>query len=194
MRQEPYLPARLGFDALAELDSVDWSELDHAYGTGVVGDEIFGDVARSLALVSSDASTAVDMGLYSNVCHQGTVYEASAFAVPFIAAIAAGDIPSDVRSMLLHLVGDIAIGGSFVAPSGSYAGSFGDDVHRLVSESIIRSESYFAAIERVDPALAPLVTAIRRVANDPSDPHREAVLAIIDPDGPNSSGESAATP
>ena len=194
MRTEPHLPSHFGFDALTELDSVDWSALDHAYGVGVVGDDIYGDVARSLALVSSDPSTAVDMGLYSNVCHQGTVYEASAFAIPFLVAIAAGDIPPIVRTMLLRLVGDIAIGGSFVAPAGSHAGSFGENVQELVSGTLIRSNVYFDAIERADPSHSPLVTAIQRLASEPSETHREAVLAIIDPDGPDTSEASSATP
>ena len=182
MRPEPYLPTRDGFEALTELDRVDWSSLTHAYGTGVVGEEIYGDVARSLALVREDTIRAILEGLWSNVCHQGTVYEASAYALPFIAAIAAGDVPAESRSLLLALLGDIAVGGSHVAPGGSYAGSFGDGVDLLIRETIRRCERYLALIEQVEPAQVPLIAAIRLVTAEPSDDHRQAVLDLIDPE------------
>ncbi len=85
----PYQPKETGLDALDELDQVDWNRLQHAYGNGVVSLEgsntslgIAGDVARSLATLRDDPSFAIGDGLYSNVCHQGTVYEATAYAVP----------------------------------------------------------------------------------------------------------------
>lgn len=99
-----YQPNATGLDALDELDHVDWNRLQHAYGKGVVSLEgsnaslsIAGDVARSLAALRVDPSFAIGDGLYSNVCHQGTVYEATAYAIPFIAAVAAGDVPDSIR-------------------------------------------------------------------------------------------------
>jgi hypothetical protein len=182
VRAEPYLPTRTGFDALTELDHVDWTTLEHAYGVGVVTEEgLAGDVARSLALLRDDPETALE-GLWSNVCHQGTVYEASAYALPFVAAVAAGDVPTELRSWLASLVGEIAVGGSFVAEDGSHAGSYGEGVDTLIRETVVRCDEFLASIERSDPALAPLLAAVRVVNADPSDENREAVLLLLDPD------------
>ncbi|MDQ0923469.1 hypothetical protein QF038_001977 [Pseudarthrobacter sp. W1I19] len=48
---------------------------------------------------------------------QGTVYQATAYAVPFIAAVAAGEVPDGLRVPLVALLGDTAIGGSCKASS-----------------------------------------------------------------------------
>jgi hypothetical protein len=178
----PFMPTRLGFDALSELDRVDWSTLHHAYGYGVVGDVLSGDVARSLALLREDPVTALRHGLWSNVCHQGTVYEATAYALPFIAAVAAGDVPDDLRSELAALLGDIAISGSYVAPGGSHAGSYGEGVDVLLRQTMTRCDGYLATLEQVDREFAPLAASIRLVTADPSDENRQAVENIVDPD------------
>jgi hypothetical protein len=177
----PYLPTRVGSDALAELDCVNWSTLHHAYGQGVVGDDVSGDVERALALLRDDPLRALNDGLWSNICHQGTVYEATAYALPFVAAVAAGDVSADVRSALSVLLGEIAISGSYVAPAGSYSGSYGEGVGALIQQTIIRCDAYLDAIEKVDQKSAPLVAAIRKLTADPSDENRDTVDQIIDP-------------
>lgn len=80
-----------GADPFAGLDfeAVDWAGLTHAYGSA----EDVPVLVRSL--VSPDLeerSEALD-GLFGSICHQGTVYPASAPAVPFLAraAVAAPD-------------------------------------------------------------------------------------------------------
>jgi hypothetical protein len=59
--------------------------------------------------------------------------------VPFVAAVAAGDVPNGIRVPLLALLGDISIGGSYMAPDGSHAGALGDDVDVLVTKSLATS-------------------------------------------------------
>jgi hypothetical protein len=177
----PHLPTRVGLDALAELDRVDWSTLHHAYGQGVVGHDLFGDVAGSLALLRDDPLTALNDGLWSNVCHQGTVYEATAYALPFIFAVAAGNVAADLRSGLCTLLGDIVINGSYVAPGWSRAGSYGAGVEALIHDTLLRCDGYLASIEKVDPSFAPLVAAIRLLTYDPSDENRQQVEYIIEP-------------
>ncbi|MFD5830011.1 hypothetical protein [Lentzea sp. NPDC060358] len=83
------------------LDEVDWSRLTHAYGTA-------GDVPDQLrALASSDAG---DRGkalkqLYGNIYHQGTVYKATAHAVPFLLEVlAAGIERREVLELLVAIV------------------------------------------------------------------------------------------
>jgi hypothetical protein len=181
-----YQPNGIGFDALDELDQVDWSRLEHCYGKGVVslgvaGDASFaiaGDVSRSLAALRSDPSLAIGDGLYSNICHQGTVYQATAYAVPFIAAVAAGDVPDGIRVPLLALLGDIAIGGSYMAPSASHAGALGDHVDVLVTESLATSMDRLSAIRT--PGLAALIQAIESLLVQSTDAHRHAVESAID--------------
>lgn len=181
----PYQPRGTGFDALDELDQVDWAELVHAYGKGVArlghGEGslgIAGDVGRSLAELRSDPSHAIAEGLYSTICHQGTVYEATAYAVPFIVAVAEGDVPDGIRAHLVALVGEITIAASFAAPDGSHAGALGDGVDVLVTKSLTSSIERLLTIRT--PELQALIAAIRSLLADPADEHREAVDSAIE--------------
>ncbi|WP_461165002.1 hypothetical protein [Arthrobacter sp. R4-81] len=180
----PYQPNGTGFDALDELDQVDWNGLQHAYGKGVVSLgaanvslSIAGDVARSLAALRADPSIAIGEGLYSNICHQGTVYEATAYAVPFIAAVAAGDVPDGIRVPLLALLGDISIGGSYIAPHGSHAGAYGDRVDVLVTESLATSMTRLSTVRT--PRLVALIQAIQSLLVHPTEARRDAVESAI---------------
>jgi tetratricopeptide (TPR) repeat protein len=66
-------------DLLAGVDEVDWHALHHAYGPA-------DDVPNLLRLLLSDDKEVRDdawQELYSNLWHQGDVYEATGYAVPF---------------------------------------------------------------------------------------------------------------
>lgn len=182
MTPKPHLPNAVGVDALTELDKVDWPSLHHAYGQGRVGTELHGDVAGSLNLIALDIETALRVGLYSNTCHQGTVYESSAYALPFIAAVAAGDVPIATRQQLVALIADIAVGGSQVSANGSSSGAFGAGISELVRNTVVRCDHYLSLIEQRDFAMEPIIAAIREVTSCPSDETREAVWRLIDPD------------
>lgn len=98
------------------LENVDWGSLTHAYGEAT-------DVPPLLrSLLSSDAKErerAVD-DLFGNIWHQGTVYPATAAAVPFLyELLTAPEVPSktDIAQLLaciadgvgyleVHAVGD----------------------------------------------------------------------------------------
>jgi len=88
---------------LSLLDGVDdirWLELRHAYGGA-------GDVPallRALAFEPGGAGEAFDT-LCSSICHQGSVYSATPYVVPFLARIAAAGIRT---VMVLGLLGWIA--------------------------------------------------------------------------------------
>ncbi|MFF7987303.1 hypothetical protein ACFZDK_50935 [Streptomyces sp. NPDC007901] len=76
------------------LDDRPWSSFSHAYGSA----EDVPDLLR--ALTGADADEALSE-LYGSVLHQGTVYAASAEAVPFLAGIAAaGHRTADVLVLL----------------------------------------------------------------------------------------------
>ncbi|MGW6456918.1 HEAT repeat domain-containing protein [Streptomyces sp. NPDC055078] len=82
------------------LDSVRWTELEHAYGDATD----LPDVLRAIAGDEDQAAEALDE-LWGSILHQGTVYGATVAAVPFLARIAA----AGARTLeLLVLLGGIA--------------------------------------------------------------------------------------
>jgi hypothetical protein len=83
------------------------------------------------------------------------VYEATTYALPFIAAVAAGDVSADLRSALSTLLGDIAINGSYVAPGESHSGSWGEGVDTLIQQTLTRCDPYLESIEKVDDIIDP---------------------------------------
>ncbi|MFH8619240.1 HEAT repeat domain-containing protein [Streptomyces sp. NPDC017979] len=84
----------------AELDGVCWGDLEHAYGEA-------DDVPAMLrGLVGDEGEASEALGeLWGSIVHQGTVYEATAAAVPFLARLAAGGVRT---ADLLVLLGGIA--------------------------------------------------------------------------------------
>jgi tetratricopeptide (TPR) repeat protein len=94
---------------LAGLDEIDWPHLHHAYGSA-------GDTPRHLRLLlSADEVVRKDawLALYGSIWHQGTVYEASAFAVPFLIAMLDQDGPPG-RGEVLSFLADLAAGSSYL--------------------------------------------------------------------------------
>ncbi|MFD5322899.1 HEAT repeat domain-containing protein [Streptomyces sp. NPDC127092] len=79
------------------LDAHPWASSSHAYGSA----EDIPDLLRALTDTDAAASDAALSELYGSVLHQGTVYAASAEAVPFLARIAAaGHRTADVLALL----------------------------------------------------------------------------------------------
>lgn len=92
-------------DPLAGLGEIDWASLRHAYGPAE-------DVPVLLRLLVSESASERDdamHALYGNIFHQGSRYEATAHAVPFLAALAADPRVQD-RAEIVHLLSAIAIG------------------------------------------------------------------------------------
>ncbi|GGJ85987.1 hypothetical protein GCM10011583_17060 [Streptomyces camponoticapitis] len=85
----------------ADLDAQPWAEREHAYG----GAEDVPDQLRALASDDAEQAEEALYELYGNIVHQGSVYEATAYAVPYLARLAAAGIrPGE----LLPLLGCIA--------------------------------------------------------------------------------------
>ncbi|MFD8205571.1 hypothetical protein ACFV2S_04040 [Streptomyces sp. NPDC059695] len=79
------------------LDALPWASSSHAYGSA----EDVPDLLRALAGPDAAAADEALSELYGSVLHQGTVYAASAEAVPFLARIAAaGHRTTDVLGLL----------------------------------------------------------------------------------------------
>ncbi|MGX7671649.1 hypothetical protein [Plantactinospora sp. DSM 117369] len=90
---------------LERLDDIDWERLGHAYGTAE-------DVPEQLrALRSPDAAIRekARWQLYGNIFHQGTRYEATAYAVPFLLELLADPATAE-REELVGLLAAIAVG------------------------------------------------------------------------------------
>ena len=84
---------------------IDWSALGDAYGTAAsVPDDLraLQSTKRSLATVAMDS-------LWGRLCHQGSVFPASAAAVPDLAAIASSR-KAHLRAEVLELLAGIAVG------------------------------------------------------------------------------------
>jgi HEAT repeat protein len=98
------LPSR----PLEELAKIPWETLEHAYGAA----SNVPDLLR--ALVSNEADTRNEAleELYGNIWHQGTVYEASAPAVPFLIGLL--NTAHIDRGGVLDLLGCLAGGASYL--------------------------------------------------------------------------------
>lgn len=95
---------------LKGLDNIDWHALRHAYGPA---DDVPACI-RDLASDDADLRQQAMDELFGNIYHQGTVYEATAHAVPFLIELAANQSIAD-RDGILALLADISDGGSYLA-------------------------------------------------------------------------------
>lgn len=178
-----FVPAPRGRAALAELAHVPWSTLAHAYGVGVTGPRPWDDVAGSLRGLG-DAATFEDAAsaLYSNVCHQGTIYEATAPAVPFLAAVGADpELWIGHARMIALLLAEIAIASSFATEDGTMSGSFGDDVGPHTRAAFVASAPLLAEMAGHFPSLAAIEQSIAAVvrADPPKRAHLDAVAEAM---------------
>jgi hypothetical protein len=87
------------------LDSVDWTAIGHAYGPA---SDVPG-LLRSLASPDDQERKEALYDLYGNIWHQGTVYEATAYAVPFLLQLAANPRVPD-RAELVGFLAALANG------------------------------------------------------------------------------------
>lgn len=90
---------------LEGLDRIDWSRLSHAYGEASDVPQLI----RGLAAGSAEIRESSLHDLFGNIWHQGTVYEATAFAVPFLIELIEDPVIPD-RSRILYLVQSISEG------------------------------------------------------------------------------------
>jgi hypothetical protein len=95
------------------LDDVFWGALTHAYG---FADDVPG-LIRDLRSPDPDVRAEARYELYGNIHHQGTRYEASAYAVPFLLELVADPATPDRSGLVLLLAtlatGDVSAVGGF---------------------------------------------------------------------------------
>ncbi len=101
---------------LETLDSTEWAKINHAYGPA----SDLPESLRALAFGDDERREKALWELHGNIWHQGTVYEATAHAVPFLLEMLRGKHPESAR--ILALLALIANGRSYVAVHGNLAG------------------------------------------------------------------------
>lgn len=86
-----------------EIERVPWAELTHAYGPAKDTPE------HLIALLSNDSHVInrARSALWASICHQGSVYEASCAAVPFLIRILR-EVPNERRPDILSLLAGLA--------------------------------------------------------------------------------------
>ncbi len=137
---------------LERLDTVDWASLTHAYGPAT-------DVPALLrALLSSDAKERerAVYDLFGNIWHQGTVYPATAAAVPFLyELLTAPNVPG--KSDIAQLLACIADGVGYLEVHA--VGDFGEPTWRRILGEQGKTLEGELERERVE------VAAVRRAAS-----------------------------
>nr|BFE61152.1 hypothetical protein GCM10020063_056780 [Dactylosporangium thailandense] len=162
---------------LTELDAVAWPELTHAYGEA---DDV-PDLLRRLAAGDEEALHA----LYGNIWHQGTVYEATAPAVPFLIEVL--DAPGADAAGVLHLLASIAEGSSYLEVHEHPRGA-GEADEELAAEL-----AWVAAARSAVTAGRPVY--VRLLSAAPSEDTRAAAaytLAALDAAGPDAADDDTA--
>src|SRR5262245_18095961 len=86
-----------------DLDAVKWDKLSHAYGKA----RDVPDLLKDLASTSQKKRAAAIFQLGASTCHQGTMYSATAPAVPFLVQQLEAPNVND-KAAILGLLADIA--------------------------------------------------------------------------------------
>lgn len=131
---------------LEGLDAVAWARLDHAYGPAAD----VPDLIRTLLSADLKAREDARWQLYGNIFHQGSRYEASAYAVPFLLELLA-DPDTPERPEILYLLTSLAIGydeawlpDGFPVQDTRREAAGGDELLRLAVE---RGEEYVDSLD-----------------------------------------------
>ncbi len=98
---------------LEDLDSIDWHAVTHAYGPS---DDV-PDLLRSL-LINDPTVATVRCTTFFNITHQGTIYEATIYAVPFLYELLASE-DTPMKSDIACLIGEIGNGYGYYQVHGS---------------------------------------------------------------------------
>jgi hypothetical protein len=159
-----------------DLDAVDWSRLEHAYGSA----EDVPGLLRDLAGGDREALST----LYGNIWHQGTIYEATGHAVPFLVHML--DLPSADPGDVLGLLTSIAEGTSYHAVHQRLLPRSERDSDE-VAEQIETEAGHVAAAVRAVAAGLPVY--LRLLGSHPDDDVRAAAAHLI---GTIGAGASAA--
>jgi tetratricopeptide (TPR) repeat protein len=156
---------------LAGLEAVDWHRLRHAYGPA-------DDVPNLLRLLQSDDAEVRDAAweeLYSNVWHQGDVYQATPYVVPFLLRLLEAEaVPG--KADLLAFLQAIASGIPYLTERHTWMeGVLAEEGRDFQTE--IELASLYA--RQVHEAVAERIEAYLAFLHDPSPDVREAAFLLL---------------
>ncbi|MEU5164221.1 HEAT repeat domain-containing protein [Streptomyces sp. NPDC020875] len=168
------------------IDAVRWAEVEHAYGAA----EDVPGLLRALAGDADEASEALDE-LWGSIVHQGTVYGASAEAVPFLARLAAAGVrPAELLALLGAIAAGIEDGGPVgPVPAAECRAAVAARLPLILPltddpDARIRRAAIWAAGATADPAALPALHRRRAQEKDPvARAELLAALARTDPAG-----------
>lgn len=137
---------------LAGLDDVEWDELEHAYGTA----EDVPDRLRALATGDEDARRDARYWLSGSIHHQGTIYSATAPAVPFLVRLACDPATND-RAWIVRFLADLAVSSpeDYVWSGAPRGRPEGDDDPLAMSYAAVEAAlpQIVALLDDADPAV-----------------------------------------
>ena len=169
---------------LEGLDKINWSQLHHAYGEA-------SDVPISIRQLLSKDDATVDKAIYElfgNIWHQGTVYEASAFAVPFLQELLrSSEIKDQAKKSITALLASMA--DSYDTKDGSYAKATRTAVEKeirllfpyLSCEVPIVRESVAGALSRYPQYVAETLPMLEKaLASESDEEAKEKITEAIE--------------
>ena len=90
---------------LERIDHIDWTSLMHAYGSAA---DVPNDI-RNLTSSDKEVRDKALYNLYGNIFHQGTRYQATPCAIPFLYELVADESVED-RHKIISLLVNLALG------------------------------------------------------------------------------------
>ncbi len=120
---------------LESLEKIDWHNLNHAYGDASDVPELI----KSLASNDEETRRGAIYELYGNIWHQGTVYEATSYAVPFLVELLKSDEVQDKHEILVLLF--------HLANGHSYKEAHQSIMARFLGEEEVNSLQYQAEMQ-----------------------------------------------
>lgn len=149
---------------IESLEQINWKALHHAYGSA----EDVPQLLRALASNDNADRTEAYNKLYGNIWHQGTIYEATAYAVPFLIELLNISDVKD-KDAIVYFLQAIGTGGSYHE---DHASSFYEEKHspefqkKLNQELLWVKNVYLATVDGL-PTYLQLLTCpdkqVRRV-------------------------------
>ncbi len=155
---------------LEQLSSINWSDLSHAYGSA----EDVPQLLRDLTSPDEQLRGRARGTLYTNIYHQGTVYQASAYAVPFLLELLQEEIVPE-REEVLVLLAHLAQGNTYHRQHWHfYTEERKQDpaIHAELQEGIFWVEKTYEAVSAGLPLYFSLL-------DDPSPKLRMATLRLL---------------
>jgi hypothetical protein len=139
-----------------DIHNIPWSDLKHAYGNA---DDVPG-LLMDLVHEDEDARQSAIYKLFGNVWHQGTIYEATSYVVPYLVKLLKSSQTPN-RNSVAGLFAAIANGSGYLKVHTKPDSAFGENWQDIISDSdadlvkkLAEEDKWVAAVRRaVDPHL-----------------------------------------